>query len=152
MYAELLAGADAETQADYASRIENRAVHLGDLVDGLFDYAKLRAGSVRITLEPISVSQLARACVGNGASILGEHPVEVEASDLVALADRTAMNRILENLLSNAAKYSAADAPVTIGFAATPDRVRVTVTDRGRGIAPDDLDTVFGELARAPVK
>ena len=58
------------------------------------------------------------------------------------------MNRILENLLANAVAYSIAGSPITVAFDASTDLVRLSVTDAGRGIAPDDLDTIFDEFTR----
>ena len=148
MFAELMADVDPATQADYAQRIARRAGHLNELVNDLFDYATIRSQTTAISLEPLALAAFASSTVDGIRPALHDHPVIVEDSTLTAWADPIAMNRILENLLINAANYSAPGAPISLTFHASRDVVRVSVTDQGRGIAPHDLDTIFDEFTR----
>ncbi len=148
MFAELMADVDPATKADYAQRIAIRADHLGELVNNLFDYAKIRSQSTAMVLEPLALAPFVTSIVDGIAPAMQNHPVTVENSMLAAWAEPSAMSRILENLLANATKYSTAGSPITVAFDASTDLVRLSVTDEGRGIAPDDLDTIFDEFTR----
>ena len=59
------------------------------------------------------------------------------------------MHRVVTNLLLNALKYSPPDTPVEVTFSRPrPDHVCLMFTDHGRGIDPDDVDTIFDEFVR----
>jgi PAS domain S-box-containing protein len=152
VFAELLVGVDpdpADVRTQYLEGIQVQATQLRNLVDGLFDYAKLRGEPASMTLEPLVVSELARTCAAAFRAVSPSHQIEVQDSVDEVLADRTAMTRVLTNLISNAIKYSPAGTPVSITIDGTAaDVVRVAVSDRGRGIAAGDIDTIFGEFNR----
>lgn len=149
LFVEMMGDVDPATRADYLRRVGVLADQLGDLVTNLFDYTKIRSQSTTTALEPLALAPFAQSVVDNFGPTLHGHAVTVRRSDLSAWADHTAMNRILQNLLTNAAKYSAEGSPITVTVdAAAADLVRLSVTDCGRGIAPEDLDTIFDEFTR----
>ena len=69
---------------------------------------------------------------------------------LRVLADRTAFIRVLENLLTNAAKFAPAGTEVAIQAVAQGQRVLVSVTDCGIGIPPEHQERVFERFHRVP--
>jgi len=141
---------DTDTRIQFAQRIQARADHLSKLVEELADHVNLRAGAVAITLEPLALSALAKACILGLGPLLEGHRVHIADTDAdtVAMVDRIAMDRVLTNLVGNAAKYSPVGSVLTISFEQTSALVRIAVSDEGRGIAPEDLDTIFDEFAR----
>lgn len=141
---------DTDTRIQFAQRIQARADHLSKLVDELPDHVNLRAGAAAITLEPLALSALAKACILGLGPLLEGHRVHIAGTDAdtVATVDRIAMDRVLTNLVGNAAKYSPVGSVLTISFEQTSTMVRIAVSDEGRGIAPEDLDTIFDEFAR----
>jgi signal transduction histidine kinase len=58
------------------------------------------------------------------------------------------MDRVLTNLLVNAAKYSGSGAPIAIRFGRDATHGEITVVDRGRGILKEDIDVIFEEFQR----
>jgi two-component system sensor histidine kinase KdpD len=85
--------------------------------------------------------------------LLADHPVAVAvAEDLPAVwADGAQLERVLANLLENAAKYSPPGSPIAVSAARRPDRqLELAVEDRGPGIAPHLLARVFDQFFRAP--
>ncbi|HXH78721.1 ATP-binding protein [Nocardioides sp.] len=141
---------DTDTRIQFAHRIQARADHVSKLVDELADHVNLRAGSVAITLEPLSLSALARACILGLGPLLEGHRVHIADTDAdtVAMVDRGAMDRVLTNLVGNAARYSPVGSALTISFEQTSTLVRISVSDEGRGIDPEDVDIIFDEFAR----
>ena len=89
----------------------------------------LRAGAVAITLEPLALSALAKACVLGLGPLLEGHSVRIADTDAdtVAMVDRLAMDRVLTNLVGNAAKYSpdAGDISIRVGEEAGSAVIRV---------------------------
>lgn len=151
-FAELVSDpkTDADTRIQLAQRIEARADHVSKLVDELADHVNLRTRAVAITLEPLDLSALTTACILGLGPLLERHHVHIADTDAdtVAMVDGRAMDRVLTNLIGNAAKYSPGGSVVTISFEQAIDLVRIAVSDEGRGIAPEDLDTIFDEFAR----
>ena len=147
-YALLLARADADERRLYAEQITANAHRVAAMVDGLFDYAKIRAGALPLVLEPLALGDVVRSAAVNLAHVVGVRSIEVVDTEVRALGDRAAMQRVVENLLSNAAKYSPEGSPIAVSVAAHGHRVRLAVTDHGRGIDADDLPTIFDEFSR----
>ena len=80
---------------------------------------------------------------------LDEHVVVNRIPDGVSvLVDDTAFSRVIENLLSNAAKFSDAGTTITLDATVGDEMVDVTVTDQGEGIAAVDVDRVFDRFYR----
>lgn len=79
-------------------------------------------------------------------------PIElsVPATPLWASFDEAALEQILDNLLSNAVRFSGADQPVVVHGSAVAGRTRVTVTDRGPGVAAEMRATLFQKYSRGP--
>ncbi len=150
MLAEMISDVDPDTRIEFGQRIASHADHLVTLVEELADYANLRDGTVPIRPEPLALSELARACILGLGPLLEGYRVHVADTDAdtTAMVDRIAMQRILSNVIGNAAKYSAVGSALTISFEQTDATVRLAVSDEGRGIAREDLDTIFDEFAR----
>ena len=78
--------------------------------------------------------------------------VEVDAPDpVVALVDEQQIRQVLNNLTSNAVKYSGRGDTVTVRLRESEDGAQLEVSDTGIGIAPDEVDQVFGRFFRGRV-
>ncbi|WP_345813465.1 DUF4118 domain-containing protein [Paraburkholderia sp. PREW-6R] len=134
--------------------IHEEALRMTGIVTNLLDMARLQAGSLQLnqqwTLLEETVGAALRAC----RRVLADHPVQVKLpADLPLLhLDAVLMERLFSNLFENAAKYSTAGTPLTIG-AQTVDAdgqtfVRVNVDDNGPGL-PAGMETrVFEKFTR----
>jgi len=126
---------------------------LNRMVNDLLDLERLDRGMIEPEREPTDLSALANRMVGE-ADFLREHPVRVLADPVIISIDAGKVERILENLLSNAAKHTPVGTPVVVRVSERPDGVMVSVEDEGLGI-PDDLkQTIFqpfrqGDAARS---
>jgi len=126
---------------------------LNRMVSDLLDLERLDRGMIEPECEPTDLSALANRLVGE-ADFLREHPVRVLADPVLISIDAGKVERILENLLSNAAKHTPVGTPVVVRVSERSDGVTVSVEDEGPGI-PDDLkQTIFqpfrqGDAARS---
>jgi two-component system cell cycle sensor histidine kinase PleC len=136
---------DARYQ-EYAQDIHNSGQHLLALINDILDMSKIEAGKMNLRFEPVSledVTQDAVRLVRNRAETAGLK-LEVEFPHLPEIeADYRALKQILLNLLSNAIKFTPRGGRITVRAEARHDmlgeRVRVSVSDTGIGIAKDDL-------------
>jgi signal transduction histidine kinase len=130
-------------------RVESSADRLLGMVEGLIQFASERVGRAAIPLADIDLAQVTRSAVRDLAPAL--EPARVQIGDDVALAaaNGVAMHRVITNLVVNALKYSSPDTLVEVTFArSAPGLTSISIADRGRGIHPDDLDTIFDRFAR----
>jgi PAS domain S-box-containing protein len=131
-------------------RAEANVQRLLTMVEGLITFAQQRAGRATMLTAEIDVADVARRVVRDLSPALRPQRVCV-ATDVVALAraNGTAMHRVITNLVINALKYSSEDTEVDIVFTdLRADGVEIAVVDRGRGIDPADLGTIFDEFQR----
>jgi signal transduction histidine kinase len=117
------------------------------LLEQLLDLSRLEAEAVEISPEPFGVRErlevLVQQVVGEGAD-----GVRIDApDDLEVDADPSAFDRVVSNLLQNAVRYGAP--PITVEARATDRHLRVTVEDRGPGVAPAFVPQLFERFSRS---
>jgi PAS domain S-box-containing protein len=149
-FVEAIRDADDASRGNLIDRVEANADRLMVMVEDLVRFASRRAAQASMMLADIDIAQVARSAVRDLAPSLEPSRVRI-AADTVALAraNGVAMQRVVTNLVVNALKYSPAGSPIEIRFSRSrPGRVEMTVVDHGRGIHPDDLDSISDEFAR----
>ncbi len=129
--------------------LHRNAERLARLIADLLDLSRLDAGQYRLELSDVSV----KAAAEQALTAIAERgrPLCIEVpDDLVARADRKALDQILVNLLENAVRYTPEGTEVSLHAVRAPDsRVRIEVRDRGPGIAPAHRARVFERFYRA---
>ncbi len=105
-------------------------------------------------LESYPVAELVSAAVAASFAPLADRPVQTHVSEatpaLHVRCDFTLSLQIIGNLLQNAARYSPAHSPIDIHTVSEMGRVRITVSDRGEGIAEADVEQIFRPMWRGP--
>ncbi|MCJ0764756.1 DUF4118 domain-containing protein [Variovorax terrae] len=141
----------APAQAQNAQAIASEARQLSALVNNLLDMARLQSGSVRLRSEWQSVEEVVGAAIRAAQHALGGRAVNTDLpADLPLVEfDAVLIERVLVNLLENAAKYGAP--PIEIRARATPDALVLAVRDHGPGL-PAGLkgreQTLFDKFTR----
>jgi signal transduction histidine kinase/CheY-like chemotaxis protein/HPt (histidine-containing phosphotransfer) domain-containing protein len=127
--------------------------HLLAIVDDLLDLSRMESGDLRLSLEPVQVSDAiseAKSLISPAATTaavgIRQRPVNV---DLYVRADRQRLIQVLLNLVSNAVKYNRRGGNVVISAGRT-DRstVRVEVSDTGSGISQEAITRLFTPFER----
>lgn len=121
------------------------------MVQQLVESARLEASEVRPTLQTVDLPESVSSLLERLAGAFEVERVRIEAPpDLPQVsADPNYLERILTNLLSNALKYSEPCTAVVVALSHGDGEVVTSVTDRGRGISPDDLAHLFERYYRA---
>lgn len=138
---------EARAQLDMAMAQMDR---LAGLIDALTDVSRIRAGRLEIARDEVDLVRIANEVAeGLGGSSEG-HRIVVEAPGaLVGHWDGTRLGQVLQNLISNALKYSASG-EIRLRVGAEGTSAVVSVADQGVGLAPDQLEKVFDRAYRAP--
>jgi len=144
----------SDTQRDYLETISRNGRHLLQLINELLDLSKIAAGRMDLHLEPVPLDALFREAVDSVRAQLEarRHRLALEpaAQSVSVTADRGRVLQILLNLLSNAIKFTPDGGLVTLAARVESGgrHVRVTVTDTGIGIAPQDQARLFQEFVQ----
>ena len=136
--------APAETR-EFFRIIDDQADRMIGLIADLLDAGRIETGTLSVSPEPSQVRALvdqARATFVSGG---GRHAVRIDLpTDLPpVLADRQRVVQVLNNLLANAARHCPDTAAIRIGAERDGVHVAVSVSDEGRGIAPERLRHLF---------
>ena len=118
------------------------------LLDGLNDIASIESGRLRLHRRAIDLCGVVREITS--APQTHDHPLEVTGIDesiLVTVDDRR-IGQVLRNLISNAAKYSPAGAPIGISVSVAKEHALVCVRDAGPGVPADERAQLFQKFAR----
>lgn len=141
---------------DAVQRIYNGGQRMRDLLDRLLSVQAIEEGKIRLVPRACDLSTLAGTVVENhrDAAVAKDIALEFQRKDepCFAHADRDATMQILDNLISNALKFSPRDRPVTVSVVAAPngrrDEVSVEVRDAGPGLSEEDQRKLGGKFVR----
>lgn len=138
--------------ADLVGRVDTSLRAVEDLLSGLLDISKLDAGGVEPQVEDFPIDELLQALGTEFAAVAEDRHIElrVVASECLVRSDRRLLRRILQNLLSNAIRYTPAGGRVLIGCRGGGERLKIEVRDTGPGIPDNMRDAVFQEFQRLP--
>ena len=132
-----------ERRAELRRMLTQQSKRLLELVENLLDLSRLEADSIRIAPSRIEVTERLATIIDTALAA----DVTLDApSDLWAVVDADAFDRIVSNLLANALRHGAP--PVLVSAARSDGELRVTIEDRGPGIAREFVGRVFERFTR----
>ena len=142
-----------EKQTRYLTTVQNNSRRLKSLVDDLLDIARIEAGSLELNLLDLNVQQEIEETIQNMQSQVSEKRINLKFNippDLgLVKGDRLRFSQVMTNLLSNACKYSSAEATVTISASDNQKEVQIDIADTGIGISEADQARLFNKFFRA---
>ena len=125
--------------------IEEQADHMNKLIGDLLDVGRIEAGTLSVEPEPSDVAKLVEQARSTFASGGGRHAVSIDLAEGLprVMADRQRIVQVLNNLLANAARQSPETSPIKVSAVHEGVHVALSVTDAGRGVAPELLPRLF---------
>jgi signal transduction histidine kinase len=139
-------------QRDFLTTVERNVVRLSRLVEDLLFVARLDAGRMEVARRRLDLSGVLEeaAYSAKPAADAKDVQLDVELGTLPAVeGDRARLAQLVDNLVSNAVKFTPAGGRVAIRAANGSGRVRVEVSDTGIGIPADELPRLFTRFFRA---
>jgi two-component system, OmpR family, sensor histidine kinase KdpD len=133
-----------------AEAITEEAHRMSALVSNLLDMARIESGGVKLNLEWQPLEEVVGTALDATRSILKQHHVEIRLPRDLPLVrfDALLIERVLVNLLENAAKYTPAGSTVIVSAEVLADQLSISVSDNGPGLPPGQEDAVFEKFAR----
>ena len=136
-------------QKRFVDHIKKGSAHLLQLINDILDLSKIEAGQLELRCENFEVKDALPEVLSTirplamGKNIQVEHTLEMDGA---VYADRVRFKQVLYNLLSNAVKFTPKGGSITVGCVQEEHFVRLSVTDTGIGIRPEDQAVVFEEF------
>jgi signal transduction histidine kinase len=135
-------------QASYEEQVIDRQVkHLTRLVDDLLDVSKITRGKVELKREVVEVAEVVSRAVEIASFLFEQRAhrllIDVPSQGLRLKGDPVRLAQVVANLLTNAARYTDLGGTVALRARREDERIVISVTDNGSGIAPDMLDRIF---------
>ena len=132
--------------------IDRQVAHMARLVDDLLDVSRLSRGLISLQRGAVSLDEVLDAAIETARPLVEDrrHTLTERRTDrnIVLDADLARLSQVFANLLNNAAKYTPPNGAITVDVADGPGYVEIRVTDTGEGIAPDQLERIFGLFAQ----
>jgi signal transduction histidine kinase len=141
-----------DRRPQYYQLLTQETERLHRMVESLLSFGRLEAGAYAFDLQDLDPGQLAATVVEEfrAEPLARNRPIECGRSlhRMTVRADRDTLARALWNLLENAAKYSASEAPVRVSVEARAGAVAIVVADHGPGIPPAERQRIFDKFVR----
>jgi two-component system sensor histidine kinase KdpD len=143
-----------DERASMAGEIDAEADRLAMLVGGLLDMSRIESGGLRPTSEPMPVEEILQPALQRARSSLGQRPLELEIpEDLPPVTvDQVLANQVVDNLLENVVRHTAANARLRISAAREANTVRLRFEDSGQGVPDEAIGHLFEKFYRVPAR
>ncbi len=140
-----------EVRREHLDLVLQNARHLLHVVMDILNLAKVEAGTLEVTLEPLDATGAAAAAIETMQPQAAERGITLQmvaSAPRIIAADGGRLRQILLNLLENATKYSPRGSEVNVDVVDRGEYVRIEVRDRGSGISEDNQKRLFKEFSR----
>ena len=148
-YAELIEQGAADDPSVALARIQDEARRMGELVDDLQLLARLDEDR-QLDLVDLDLGQVVGEAVASAKTVEPDREFIIDCVNEAAVVrgDSRRLRQVMDNLLSNAVRYSVREAPIAVGIDGSDHWVLIRVTDRGVGLTEDECSRVFERLYR----
>ncbi|GAB4160167.1 MAG: hypothetical protein Fur0021_31780 [Candidatus Promineifilaceae bacterium] len=148
-----LVGPLTQQQKEFLEVVQRNVARMSVLIDDLSDINRIESKRMRFEFSQFDVRQVVKDVLATMRERLETKQQTVHLqlpADLpLVYADRTRINQVLTNLLSNANKYTPPQGEITIQATALASHVQLSVVDNGLGIAPEDQARLFTQFFRS---
>jgi signal transduction histidine kinase len=139
-----------EKGRDLVARAVHRTENMLDLIDDLLRYSRLRTAAIEQRFEPVELAEIVRGA----ADLFRPHAeekglaLEVRAESAIVSGARDGLGDLVDNLVSNAIRYTGTGGAVTVSVGTVAGQARIEVADTGIGIPPEELPHIYEEFFR----
>ncbi len=145
-YSEVMRDIPGENTPENVQIIVDETTRLSELVNDLLDISKIKAGTRKLEPEQFSLTETVKSTLHRYEKLTEKDGYSINfISDGNAdvMADRVMMLQVIYNLINNAINYTGADKSVTVRQIISDGKVRITVTDTGEGIPPEQIPFIW---------
>jgi len=146
----LVRSSTEEERRLWTTTINEEAKRLAKILDDLLNVSRIEGGTLRLSMRPVPLDAVIQQVLPSFEGGDARHHFVVDPSPpgLAISADRDRVMQILDNLVSNAVKYSPAGGEVRVAVSEDGGDAVISVTDQGPGIPGDELPKLFSRFHR----
>lgn len=154
-YAEMIRDISGETpskRTTHANVIIDEADRLSILVDDMLDLSKIQSGTMDMSFKSFDIAQTLRNIMQRYIVLVEREGYIIECSapeSAMVTADEKRIEQVIYNLINNAVNYTGEDKRVAIILSDMRNKVRFEVTDTGKGIPKEQLETIWERYYQA---
>jgi two-component system sensor histidine kinase KdpD len=138
-----------DVRQDLVDTIEEEAERLNQFVANLLSMTKLESGALCLEVQGFDAAEVVNRAADRIEKTRRREVRRIGAEALTAQGDPILLEQALGNVLENAARYSAADCPISIRCGRQRDRVLISVEDSGPGVPERELERIFDKFYRS---
>src|SRR6202043_949403 len=138
------------TETKFVAEAQRGADDLRDMISTLLDVGRLEAGEMPLRLQTHDVTQIARKAATRFSPVLKNRTLrcDVPPNPVLMICDADVIRRVLENLISNAVKFTTSDGTIRVKVQRNAADVTISVSDDGHGIAADQHGKIFEKFGQ----
>ena len=145
-YTEVMRDIPGENSPENLQVIADEAERLSELVNDMLDLSRIRSGVRQPVLDAFCLTDAVREVMRRYDALIRNDGYRIEFSadeEICILADRVMILQVVYNLINNAVHYVGEDKTVLVTQTVSDGSVRISVTDHGAGIAPEEIDRIW---------
>jgi len=145
--------APAESSEKFLVTLDKVSIYvdrLNNLISELLDTSKIQSGNIEIHKEPFEIEKLLRDTIENLSLATPQYTISINTNtNATILGDELQISQVINNLVSNAIKYSPGQNKIDIYCNKVGNFIKVSITDYGMGITQQDQSKIFDRFYRA---
>ena len=138
-----------EQARTYADRVDTNAQRLGALVEDLLDFSRLERGISAVADDVLDLGETVNQILAEQPDLVTDHQLLTKtAPGLLVKGSQQAVERVVSNLVGNAAKYSPAGTTIRVSVRKKAGRAQLSVADEGPGVPAPEREQIFSRFYR----
>ncbi len=143
-----------EKVIDKLSKIENTSKRIIGIVTNLLDINNIESGNLVLDNRQLNISSVLDKVISDLMPLASKKNISIDTdftddfNEIQITGDGDSVYQVLENLISNAIKYSYPDSKVLISLYKTDGKINIEIKDEGQGIKPEEIPKLFGKFSK----
>lgn len=138
---------DKKDQTKYLNNIHENTLRMGGLINQLFELSKLEGNQIELQKEAFSLPELVQDTMDRFQLLLDKKKIKINIKSAqnipLAYGDISLVERVIQNLLDNAVKFSDENSTIDININNNKEQVLFSISDQGKGIEASKLGSIF---------
>ena len=150
-YSEMMRDIPDENTPENAQIIIDETTRLSELVNDMLDLSKIQSGTIKPNKEEFSITETLSVTLNRYEKLTMQDGYRIDVytdKDVNVIADRGMVLQVIYNLINNAINYTGEDKYVSVKQTVTDSKVRISITDTGEGISPEDIGNIWERYYR----
>lgn len=146
-----ISGDNKEKRDKHLNTILEETEKLSNLVNDMLDLSKMEAGLYDLNIEGFNIRNLTEKTLERFSYFVDKEGYSFEVNSIeipIVKADREKIEQVIYNLISNAINYSTDNKKISIDITEEENNIKLQVIDRGLGIAPEDMTSIWDRYYR----